>query len=204
MNLQVGTGTTPTNVLHIGTHPIGALTGQTINFDIPTTMSTALAPTSGGTGDTSTPTSAQIYIAQSGTDVAPRTISGDLTVATNGAVTISTVAGSTAQSTYAAGAAAGTGPTVTCTGSHGCGSFSGEVTLTTGTGTPTLPATLLTITLPITRTNIPNCIVTLQQAAGQNTGLTWTETTSTIVLTLSGTALTASTAFPVRYICGGN
>lgn len=91
MNLQVGTGTTPTNVLHIGTHPIGALTGQTINMDLATTMSVPLAITSGGLGSATAYTSAQIPIAQTATDIEPRTMGGDATIATNGTLTVTKI-----------------------------------------------------------------------------------------------------------------
>jgi hypothetical protein len=103
--------------------------------------------------------------------------------------------------TFAAGAAAGTSPTVACTTSHICDNFSGEVTLTTGT-VPTT-GTLITITLPTTRTNIPNCDVSLTTTGvGLVTTDQWSETTSTIVIT-ANVALTLSTPYTVRYICGG-
>jgi hypothetical protein len=107
----------------------------------------------------------------------------------------------TGTATFAAGAAAGTSPTVACTTSHICDNFSGEVTLTTGTGTGI--GTLLTITLPTTRTNVPNCNVTVSTTGvGALTTDQWTETTSTIVIT-ANVALTSSTVYTVRYMCGG-
>lgn len=103
--------------------------------------------------------------------------------------------------TFVAGAAAGTGPTVACVASHSCDSFSGEITLTTGTAPTT--GTLLTITLGTTRTNIPNCQVSVTASSvGAITTDQWAETTTTIVIT-ANTALTLSTAYKVSYICGG-
>jgi hypothetical protein len=100
--------------------------------------------------------------------------------------------------TFAAGAAAGTGPSIACTSSRICDSISGTVTLTTGTATTT--GTLATITLPITRTNAPNCVVKIKTVAG--TAYNDTESTTAITLT-AVTALTASTAYTITYICGG-
>lgn len=106
---------------------------------------------------------------------------------------------------FTAGAAAGTLPTVACTTSHICDNFSGEITLTTGTVPPIPPGTLLTITLPVARTNIPNCDVSVTvTGTGLDPNVQWAETTNTIVISLEGTTgLVASTVYPVRYICGG-
>jgi hypothetical protein len=49
-----------------------------------------------------------------------------------------------------------------------------------------------------------NCIVdVLQNGTGRVTTATWTESTTAVTLT-ANTALTASTAYTVKYWCGGN
>jgi hypothetical protein len=102
----------------------------------------------------------------------------------------------------AAGAAAGTGPTIACASSHVCDGVSGTVTLTTGTSTTT--GTLATLSFPNTHTNYANCVVTpTLSGAGLATTITWNESTTALTLT-ANTALTASTAYQIRYWCGGN
>lgn len=108
----------------------------------------------------------------------------------------------TGTSTFAPQAGAGTGATAVCATSHVCDSFSGEVTLTSGSvGTPATGSQLI-ITLPVTRANLPNCSVDLY---GGSTflGASKTVTTSTITIS-SGVALTFATAYTVDYVCGGN
>jgi hypothetical protein len=101
-----------------------------------------------------------------------------------------------------AGAAAGTGPAIACASSHVCDGVSGTVTLTTGTSPAT--GTLLTLGFPNTHTNQANCVVmpTLS-GAGLVTTLTWSESTTALTLTANA-ALAASTAYQIRYWCGGN
>ncbi len=100
------------------------------------------------------------------------------------------------------GAAAGTSPAIACASGHVCDGLSGTVTLTTGTGTTT--GTLATLGFPNTHTNSANCIVdVLQSGVGRVTTATWTESTTALTLT-ANTALTASTAYTVKYWCGGN
>jgi hypothetical protein len=102
----------------------------------------------------------------------------------------------------ATGAAAGTSPSIACTSGHVCDGISGTVTLTTGTGTTT--GTLATLSFPNTHTNSANCILdVLQSGVGRVTTATWTESTTVLTLT-ANTALTASTAYTVKYWCGGN
>jgi hypothetical protein len=100
------------------------------------------------------------------------------------------------------GAAAGTSPSITCASGHVCDGVSGTVMLTTGTSTTT--GTLATLNFPNTHTNSANCIVdVLQSGVGRVTTATWTESTTAVTLT-ANTALTASTAYTVKYWCGGN
>jgi hypothetical protein len=103
--------------------------------------------------------------------------------------------------TLAAGAAAGSSPTIACATSHVCDGVSGTVTLTTGTSPTT--GTLATLTFPNTRTNYANCVVTTQSATAVITSDTWTESAAAITVT-ANSAPAASTAYTVRYWCGGN
>jgi len=102
----------------------------------------------------------------------------------------------------ATGAAAGTSPAIACAASHVCDGVSGTVTLTTGTSPTT--GTLATLSFPNTHTNQANCIVdVLQSGVGRVTTATWSESTTAVTLTANA-ALTASTAYAVKYWCGGN
>ena len=90
--------------------------------------------------------------------------------------------------TVAAGAAAGTSPTVSVAGN----ATAGEITLVTG-GSTTSTGVIATITLPVTA---PNGIrisraPSNDNAAQHDTRVFWTTTTNTIVLNATGTALTA-------------
>ena len=101
-----------------------------------------------------------------------------------------------------AGAAAGTSPTIGCASGHVCDGVSGTVTLTTGTSTTT--GTLATLSFPNTHSNSANCVVTpMLSGAGLVTSINWSESTTALTLT-ANTALTASTAYQIRYWCGGN
>ncbi len=100
----------------------------------------------------------------------------------------------------AAGAAAGSSPTIACATNHTCDGVSGTVTLTTGTSPTT--GTLATLNFPNTHTNQANCMVTTLSATGTITSDTWTESTTAITIT-ANTALTASTAYSIKYWCGG-
>jgi hypothetical protein len=100
----------------------------------------------------------------------------------------------------AAGAAAGSSPTIACATSHVCDGVSGTVTLTTGTSPTT--GTLATLSFPNTHTNQANCMVSTLSATGLITSNTWTESTTAITIT-ANTALTASTAYTIKYWCGG-
>ena len=101
-----------------------------------------------------------------------------------------------------AGAAAGTGPAIACASSHICDGVSGTVTLTTGTSTTT--GTLATLSFPNTHSNSANCVVTpTLSGAGLVATISWSESTTALTLTANA-ALTASTAYQIRYWCGGN
>jgi hypothetical protein len=99
----------------------------------------------------------------------------------------------------AAGAAAGSSPTIACATSHVCDGVSGTVSLTTGTSPTT--GTLATLNFPNTHTNQANCIVNTLSATGIVTSNTWTESTTALTIT-ANTALTASTAYTIKYWCG--
>jgi hypothetical protein len=101
-----------------------------------------------------------------------------------------------------AGAAAGSGPAIACASGHVCDGLSGTVTLTTGTGTTT--GTLATLSFPNTHSNSANCVVTpTLNGTGLVTSIGWSESTTALTLTANA-ALTASTAYQIRYWCGGN
>ena len=100
----------------------------------------------------------------------------------------------------AAGAAAGSGPSIACATSHVCDGVSGTVTLTTGTSPTT--GTLATLSFPNTHSNQANCMVSTLSATGMITSNSWTESTTAITIT-ANTALTASTAYTIKYWCGG-
>jgi hypothetical protein len=100
----------------------------------------------------------------------------------------------------AAGAAAGSGPTIACATSHVCDGVSGTVTLTTGTSPTT--GTLATLNFPNTHSNQANCMVTTLSATAVITTNTWTESTTAMTIT-ANTAPAASTAYTIKYWCGG-
>jgi hypothetical protein len=102
--------------------------------------------------------------------------------------------------TMSAGAAAGSSPSIACATSHVCDGVSGTVTLTTGTSPTT--GTLATLNFPNTHSNQANCMVSTLSATGMITSNTWTESTTAITIT-ANTALTASTAYTIKYWCGG-
>ncbi|MGA3132543.1 MAG: hypothetical protein ABSD59_17200 [Terracidiphilus sp.] len=100
-----------------------------------------------------------------------------------------------------AGAAAGTSPSIVCVTNHMCDGVSGTFALTTGTSPTT--GTLATLSFPNTHSNYANCMVATESASAVITTNTWTESTTAITIT-ANTALTASTAYTVKYWCGGN
>jgi hypothetical protein len=71
-----------------------------------------------------------------------------------------------------------------------------------GTGTSPTTGTLATLSFPNTHTNQANCLVSTLSATGMIASNTWTESTTAITIT-ANTALTASTAYTIKYWCGG-
>lgn len=111
--------------------------------------------------------------------------------------------GSSTSSTIAAGAAAGTSPTISCAASHICSGMSGTVSLTTGTSTTT--GALLTVTVGTARINLADCWFRLYSSTGDLSSYFIAPSYTTSVATANlGTALTASTAYTVTYGCLGN
>ena len=142
-----------------------------------------------------------VYGGGGSSSTAELTVTGGGNVTANGFLSGKFAMGSGTM-TMAAGSAAGTGATMACTASHVCDGVSGTVTLTTGTSPAT--GTLGTLTFPNTHTNQANCVVSVQLGG---TGLVgsvgWSESTTAVTLA-ANVALTASTAYSVRYWCGGN
>jgi hypothetical protein len=109
--------------------------------------------------------------------------------------------GGTATITVGATAQIGTGGTAVCATSHLCDSYSGEITLTTGTGTLS-SGTLVTVTFGgTTRPNPPNCLLT--QQGGTTAISAYAKSSTSTVLTISGLAA-ASGTYVLTYGCGGN
>ena len=140
-----------------------------------------------------------VYGGGSSSSTAELTVTGGGNVTANGFLSVKFAMGSGTM-TMAAGSAAGTGATMACAASHLCDGVSGAVTLTTGTSPAT--GTLATLTFPSTRTNQANCVVSVQGSTGLVTSVGWSESATALTLT-GNAALTASTAYSVRYWCGG-
>jgi hypothetical protein len=129
------------------------------------------------------------------------TVTGSGNVTANGFLSGKFAMGSGSM-TFSPGSAAGTGATLACAASHVCDGVSGTVTLTTGTGPAT--GTLGTLSFPSSHTNQANCVVSVQlSGTGLISSVGWSESTTAVTLT-GNAALTASTAYSVRYWCGGN
>lgn len=109
-----------------------------------------------------------------------------------GSASASFTLGSTAQ--------VGTGATVVCQTGHICDSSSGEILLTSGTGSPTA-GVILTVTLGTTRTNSASCTVTTSGSATY-LGTSWTDSTTNFVLSTAA-GFAASTPYTINYVCGG-
>ena len=120
------------------------------------------------------------------------------TPAAVGVETVSSVAGLTGN-TYTLGATAqvGSGASVACATSHVCDSLSGEISLSLGSGSLS-NGTLLTVTFPNARNNLPNCAVWFSGNVSSQS-----KSGSTTQLAFIGTG-TASQVATLDYVCGGN
>jgi hypothetical protein len=99
--------------------------------------------------------------------------------------------------TVAAGAAAGTSPTVAVAGN----AVSGTVTLTTGSS-PTTTGVIFTVTLPLAAPNgyrILGITAKDSDSGAHYNRIFWTTTGSTLVANASGTALSGSTEYIIDY-----
>ena len=142
-----------------------------------------------------------VYGGGSSSSTAELTVTGGGNVTANGFLSGKFAMGSGTM-TMAAGSAAGTGATMACTASHVCDGVSGTATLTTGTSPAT--GTLGTLTFPNTHSNQANCVASVQlSGTGLISSVGWSESTTAVTLAANA-ALAASTAYSVRYWCGGN
>lgn len=123
----------------------------------------------------------------------------------SGPVTLTHIIGSTGAPTVAAGAGAGTSPTLAVV--SGSTDLSGYVTATTGT-TPTATAAVFTLTFNVAYTLAPKCLAWPANAAtqalvGAAAAQIFPANTSTtvFVLTQGATALAAATAYEWGYTC---
>jgi hypothetical protein len=152
-------------------------------------------------GDNSTKAATTAYVQA---NAAILSASNTFTGATNTFKAVqATMYGNPTNATIAAGAAAGTSPTIVCATSHKCTGTSGTITLTVGTS----PATgaLLTITDANTHTNFPDCTADIVLTASPYTAITgrlFTYTTTVFTLNV-GTAPSASTSYTINYSCAG-
>ena len=106
----------------------------------------------------------------------------------------------TGTATFSVNSNAGTGATISCAGGYACNGVSGTVTLTTGTGPSS--GWVFTLSLPAATTFYHSCVV---QGASSTAiaPLAQGSTSTTAVQFNVLTALAASTAYTVNYICGG-
>ncbi len=112
--------------------------------------------------------------------------------------------------TVAAGAAAGTSPTIACGTNVTCGWNGGTVNLLTGT-TPTTGA-LFTVTDTLAHAKYPSCIYQIEGASStyvpngavMTTGFYPTNTSYTVETLNLSVALTASSYYVINYHCSGN
>ena len=115
----------------------------------------------------------------------------------------------TGAATFTAQAGMGSGGSLAgpACGSNGpCTSTDGQVKFTTG-GSPSASANVMIITLPVTRTNRPNCTV---QGNIDSSGLpipvvisVFASSTSALVVTVGASALQANTTYDLTYNCFG-
>jgi hypothetical protein len=100
--------------------------------------------------------------------------------------------------TFVVGAGAGTGATVVCLSGHVCDNVSGDLSLTTGTATAA--GNIVNVNFGITRSNFPNCTVSISSAV--------TAYPNGIIANKlpidTASPLTASLQYSLNYICMGN
>jgi len=119
-------------------------------------------------------------------------------------VQLSHLIGNTSTPGIAAGTGAGTGPTVSVTGTD----LGGFISVTTGTA-PTLSATVVTITFNVAYGTAPRCVsltpANALTAALSGLGMVFVDqagiTTTTFAITAGATALTGSVAYKWYYSC---
>ena len=108
----------------------------------------------------------------------------------------------TGTATLTPGIDSGTGSTFVCAASHVCDSLSGTGTLTLGTSSTN--GVEGSITLPVSRTNVPNCTVNIYSSGTYVAPWTALSTSTTVItLTASGDRSDGQ-AYTVIYWCGGN
>jgi hypothetical protein len=148
-------------------------------------------------------------ISLSGTSMTGATTGGPTwSITNNGGIGSFSSHTGTGAATISLGPAAGTGATLGGTAGCAtvCDSVSGRLIFTAGTAPPTT-GSLVTVTFPFTRTNIPNCVT--GNAINENTGLTLVpvgdpgNNTSSMTLNAMGTALIANNQYQISYWCGG-
>lgn len=98
----------------------------------------------------------------------------------------------------------GTTGTAACATNHLCDSVSGEMTITTGTGSPAA-GVAATVNFPLTRAKAPNCVVSMGKTGTGGVAavpIFPTETVSSLVINVEA-GLTASATYTADYLCGG-
>jgi hypothetical protein len=100
----------------------------------------------------------------------------------------------------------GTDATVVCAADHLCDSYSGTVRLTTGSDAiSSTGAQVVTVFLPVTRQNLPNCVVSVVTDAGSKPVATMVKFPSTSsIAVMSKSELSPLTPYDIIYLCGGN
>jgi hypothetical protein len=100
----------------------------------------------------------------------------------------------------------GANASVFCAVGHQCDSFSGTVRLTTGSDSiSTFGPEVVTISLPVVRQNLPNCLVDVA-THGSDKSLSPTikyDDSSSVTIALNS-ILVPSTSYDITYLCGGN
>jgi hypothetical protein len=95
----------------------------------------------------------------------------------------------------------GTGGTIACGSGVHCDSVSGDLALTTGTGSLS-QGQMVSITFADTRLNVPTCVVELYGGTGTFPNLTKVTSATSLAISV-GSVLTTSTNYSIDYICSG-